>query len=496
MLSIENQYKIDRADFMLVRAIRLLKEFSIMMRFDMLGGVSLLLALLAVPAAARPALNLTGERIADLDELSQVPSSYLRGALNVRWLDGKKQHELAAAAMAKFFAPWRGGAVDDPLVSGWGFDVLDAPRWGENLRPLTEEKKIALRGQAAMDRFPSMDRAAVAVVNTSARALPTGRPALADPAAAGEGFPFDYMQCGAVWAGTPLRVKHADRSGAWYLCESGLFSGWIRAADVALAGRSFMEKYDTGRYGVIVADDTPLRDAKGRTLAVVHAGAIFPAAAERDGMLVLNVPVRTASGTARIAHACAAAGAAQRWPLPMDAAGVGALADRFMGVNYGWGGLFEDRDCSATMHDLFLPFGIGLPHHSSLQAKCGVFVDLTGKSNEEKLKIIRARGVPFRTLVGMKGHVALFVGLSPQGEPAILHNLWGVRLASEDDPDLSGRIVVGRVVVTTLRPGVERRGMVAPGGLLDRVTTLTFLPGFEPAEKGLGDDLQKEKRRL
>lgn len=467
-----------------------------MMRFDMLGGVSLLLALLAVPAAARPALNLTGERIADLDELSQVPSSYLRGALDVRWLDGEKQHELAAAAMAKFFAPWRGGVVDDPLVSGWGFDVLDAPRWGENLRPLTEEKKIALRGQAAMDRFPSMDRAAVAVVNTSARALPTGRPALADPAAAGEGFPFDYMQCGAVWAGTPLRVKHADRSGAWYLCESGLFSGWIRAADVALAGRSFMEKYDTGRYGVIVADDTPLRDAKGRTLAVVHAGAIFPVAGERDGAPVLNVPVRTSAGTAKVVRAVAAAGAAERWPLPMDAAGVGALADRFMSVNYGWGGLFEDRDCSATMHDLFLPFGIGLPHHSSLQAKCGVFVDLAGKSNEEKLEIIRARGVPFRTLVGMKGHVALFVGLSPQGEPAILHNLWGVRLASEEDPDLSGRIVLGRVVVTTLRPGVERRGMVAPGGLLDRVVTLTFLPGFEPAEKSSEDDLQKEKRRL
>ena len=467
-----------------------------MMRFEMLCLAALLLILPVVPAAAQPALNLTDERIADVDELSQIPSSYLRGALNVRWLGGKKQNELAAAAMAKFFAPWRGGAVDDPLVPGWGFDVLDAPRWGENLRPLTEEKKAALRGQANMGRFPSMDLCAVAVVNTSARALPTNRPAFADPGAAGEGFPFDYMQCGAVWAGTPLRVKHADRSGAWYLCESGLFSGWIRAADVALVGRSFMEKYDTGRYGVIVADDTPLRDAGGHTLTVVHTGAIFPVASERDGALVLNVPVRTASGTARIAHAFAAAGAAQRWPLPMDAAGVGALADRFMGVNYGWGGLFEDRDCSATMHNLFLPFGIGLPHHSSLQAKCGVFVDLTGKSNEEKLKIIRARGVPFRTLIGMKGHVALFIGLSPKGEPLILHNFWGVRLASEEDPDLSGRIVLGRVVVTTLRPGVERRGSVDPGGLLGRITTLTFLPGFEPAEKGLGDDLQKEKRRL
>lgn len=456
-----------------------------MMRFEMLCLAALLLILPVVPAAARPALNLTDERIADVDELSQIPSSYLRGALNVRWLGGKKQNELAAAAMAKFFAPWRGGAVDDPLVPGWGFDVLDAPRWGENLQPLTEEKKAALRGQADMGRFPSMDLCAVAVVNTSARALPTNRPAFADPGAAGEGFPFDYMQCGAVWAGTPLRVKHADRSGTWYLCESGLFSGWIRAADVALAGRSFMEKYDTGRYGVIVADDTPLRDAGGRTLTVVHTGAIFPVASERDGALVLNVPVRTSAGTAKVARAVA--GAAERWPLPMDAAGVGALADRFVSVNYGWGGLFEDRDCSATMHDLFLPFGIGLPHHSSLQAKCGVFIDLTGKSNEEKLKIIRARGVPFRTLIGMKGHVALFIGLSPKGEPLILHNFWGVRLASEENPDLSGRIVLGRVVVTTLRPGVERRGMVAPGGLLDRITTLTFLPGFEPAEKGLGE---------
>ena len=96
----------------------------------MLCLAALLLILAPAPAAAQPALNLTGERVADLDELSQIPSSYLRGALNVRWLDGKRQNELAAAAMAKFFAPWRGGAVDDPLVPGWGFDVLEKPRWG------------------------------------------------------------------------------------------------------------------------------------------------------------------------------------------------------------------------------------------------------------------------------------------------------------------------------------------------------------------------------
>lgn len=63
-------------------------------------------------------------------------------------------------------------------------------------------------------------------------------------------------------------------------------------------------------------------------------------------------------------------------------------------------------------------------------------------------------------------------------------------LHPEKDPGLSGRIVVGRVVVTTLRPGAERRSSVDPGGLLGRVVTLTFLPGFEPAEKGLGDDRQ------
>lgn len=51
-------------------------------------------------------------------------------------------------------------------------------------------------------------------------------------------------------------------------------------------------------------------------------------------------------------------------------------------------------------------------------------------------------------------------------------------IAAADDTPLRGTYFVAVV-----RTGVERRGSVDPGGLFGRAVTLTFLPGFEPAEK-------------
>ena len=40
-------------------------------------------------------------------------------------------------------------------------------------------------------------------------------------------------------------------------------------------------------------------------------------------------------------------------------------------TNYGWGGLYGQRDCSSMLRDLYAPFGIWLPRNSSRQAKIG-----------------------------------------------------------------------------------------------------------------------------
>ena len=127
-----------------------------------------------------------------------------------------------------------------------------------------------------------------------------------------------------------------------------------------------------------------------------------------------------------------------------------------MGQSYGWGGLFGNRDCSSTMRDLFIPFGIWLGRNSSAQGqKGGTFYDLREKTPEEKEQEIIAKGIPFVTLIWLKGHIGLYLGTSLETkEPLLLHNFWGVHIF--DNEGKEGREVVGRLVITSLRPGEER----------------------------------------
>ncbi len=454
-------------------------DFFMMNRGIIVVCAALAVFILSRAACARPAVTLFGESVADLSRLSQDPAAYLTDAPGTRWMSEEAQAAMAAASMKNFFSPWHGGSAKSAPDMAWTLELLDSAIWGSGLFPWPESAKKALRDDARMEEYPSADRRAVAVRNASLRALPTDHPAFFDPRGAGEGFPFDSFQESAVWAGTPLRVLHSNKRGDWLLCETSVCAGWLKTADVAFAGRGFVRRYENGRCAVIVDDAMPLRDAKGRNLCTAHIGAIFPVSS--DGA-ALCVPVRTSSGTARIALAAFPGEGAARWPMPFTAGGVAAQARKFMGAPYGWGGLFEDRDCSATMRDLFIPFGVDLPRNSAAQARSGAFIDLSGAADAEKLAVIRERGIPFRTLICFRGHVGLYLGLTERGEPVMMHSMWGVRLGSEKDPELEGRLVLGRTVITTLAPGVERADIVRPDSLTSRLTALTFLPGFAPEE--------------
>jgi hypothetical protein len=108
------------------------------------------------------------------------------------------------------------------------------------------------------------------------------------------------------------------------------------------------------------------------------------------------------------------------------------------------------------VRDLFTPFGIWLGRNSSEQGqKGGAFYDLRDKTVAEKEQEILAKGIPFVTLIWLKGHIGLYLGVAPGStEPLLLHNIWGIRTA--DNEEKAGREIIGRLVITSLRPGEER----------------------------------------
>ena len=135
--------------------------------------------------------------------------------------------------------------------------------------------------------------------------------------------------------------------------------------------------------------------------------------------------------------------------------------------------MYQNRDCSATMKDLFSPFGIWLPRNSMDQAAKGVvFIDLSRLSCKEKEKMIISKGIPYLTLIWLRGHIMLYIG-SYKGRAMVFHNLWGIKTKSFLGKE--GRKIVGHAAITTVSPGKDLYNTDPKDGILGKIVGMILL---------------------
>ncbi|MGE4290826.1 MAG: SH3 domain-containing protein [Desulfovibrio sp.] len=421
--------------------------------------------------------------VRDLEILPQDLTAYL---------DPTKTHDglipdtlglpLSQQFLQRFFGPWSRTrpSLDPEEFAGYLSRAANRTVYGENTLPRPASWAERLAESADMNSLFTLNKHAITVRHTALRLLPTNEAMFNDFSKPGEGFPFDMAQNSAVWAGTPLFVARLSRDQDWALVETHYASGWMPVTDMAFVDDAFISRYTTGQYAAVVRDNTPVTLDQGSFLLRARIGMLLPLDAGPSDMPAgserrVLVPVRTTEGNAATVPALLRAGSSALFPLDMSAWNVAALGNQMLGETYGWGGLFQKRDCSATMQDLFTPFGIALPRNSKAQAQAGPFIPLDHFDARAKEDAILQQGVPFATLIYKPGHIMLYVG-QRNGHPVILHNLWGLRGSDLDGPT-PGRIVIGRTVITSLTPGAERPDLVKPGGLLlEGVTGMTLLP--------------------
>lgn len=381
----------------------------------------------------------------------------------------------AAADMQKFrrnfFAPWKAGKMSRATLREFEAVLNWAPGrrgYAENLRPWSDAAWEKMRYNAALDDVSQERRAAIVVRHADLRLAPTVKPRFARIEGAGQGWPFDDFQQSSMAAGTPLMVHHASRDGAWLLVQSPMAWGWVEAGSVAFVDESFKNLWQSALLGCVVREGVSLRSA-GAFLALADIGTVLP----MSGQTVL-VPVRGADGRAAAAHAFVEEGSVLPMPQPLSAQAVAVIGDRMMGENYGWGGMYGNRDCSAMMRDLFAPFGIWLPRNSAAQAKAGDFHGVQDLSAENKADAILRGAEPFRTLLWLPGHIGLYVGRF-DGRPVFFHDIWGVRSRLRDGRE--GRVILGRAVITGLAPGSERGDVDPKGLLIERIRGYSIIGG-------------------
>lgn len=436
-------------------------------------ALSLLVGLLLSGCAGQTG----GGPVADLQEYAQDARLYHGLAPDALLLSEDVRRAAAKRFLDAHFGPWDRSAprhTADEVF--WGLATYaDKEIYGENTLRRPKAWLAAMRDRSRVEKYPSISRKCIAVTNAAMRVLPTSRPAFLDPTAPGEGFPFDYMQNSLVLAGTPLYATHESADRAWVLVESRFAFGWVKTTDIAWVSNAVAARLRNGNYAAFTRDDVPVPDWQGIHRITAHVGTILPRTAKdsETGTGIL-LPIRDADGNAVLKKGHVPDLAIRPWPVPATPENFAELANTMLGRQYGWGGLYENRDCSALTMDLMAAFGIFLPRNSSQQIKQGTFASLQGLGRGEKKRFILKTATPFLTLIHKPGHIMLYVG-HRDGQPLVLHAAWGIKTGSHGE---YGRSIIGGAVITSLEPGLELPDLARPSGIfLETVTGLTVLPG-------------------
>ena len=373
--------------------------------------------------------------------------------------------------------------------------LADPEYYGENKRRHSDKRRRQLAANVDFEGFPSLLQRGITVRHTNIRRLPILQPGYDRYNKAGEGFPFDYFQETALWANSPVLVLHKTKDGAWAYVLVASYKGWIPTNEIALVNERFIQNWERGQYCSLLTDEMSIHSMEGQFLFTGKMGMILPHLPEGDEVAYRRVYAAVADAEGQAVLKTCRLDQLQAVPKPLlfDGEYLQSLIKELHGNPYGWGGIGENRDCSSSIKDLYTPFGIWVPRNSSDQAKCGkTTIELPG-DNDEKMALIKEKGVPFLTILYKRGHAMLYVGLNEAGEPLIFHTVWGLK-SYYDDSDLEnvlekyplegvhfneskglfeGRKIIGQTAITTLTIGENDPAVKQL--IIDELTFMTVL---------------------
>jgi hypothetical protein len=405
-----------------------------------------------------------------VSDLSSIPQ-------NVRQYSSELDESSTEISQNKFeqqyFSVW-----NSPTTLGsqesvqWAFDIFKVGQsWGENLQLHNQEFFDEMKSNANFETYLDLNLRAITLKGVNVRAFPTDRPLLRDPKKAGEGFPFDYLQNSTVHANKPLFVTHYSKDKEWVHVFSSFAYGWVKANEVAFLEKRHTDLWQKAEQIIITKEGEPIYTSNGSFLFKSKIGMMFALIDEDDTDYTVLTVSSYKNTQPLFLKSKISKRSAHKGILPFNTTNIDTIVDEILKSNYGWGGMYGQRDCSSTLRDLYSPFGIWLPRNSYQQSKVGELISLEELSDEEKIATIKANGVPFKTLLYKKGHIVLYVGVF-NDEIVVFQNTWGIRTKENE---VEGRFIIGKTIFSTLSLGKNLKDYDADAGLLQNLTSMNTL---------------------
>ncbi|WP_104721959.1 SH3 domain-containing C40 family peptidase [Helicobacter mesocricetorum] len=391
----------------------------------------------------------------------------------------KDSAKLKKHYLKNFFLPFNQEPQLNVLDIQWGLTAAYANRgFGENLLPYTTDFLDNIKQEMNLENFPNAKKPAIITRSTNLRVIPTHKPRFLDPKLPGEGFPFDTWQNSSIYAGTPILITHYSQSKEWAFVESGFVSGWVSILDIALLKPDQIRLLESTKDFLVTKKDyAPIRSSNNVFLESARIGMLLPLIGSTKKTYESLFFIRTSSGYAKAVKTHLPVKNFTKFPMPFSSVNYAYLTQDIVGEKYGWGGMFGNRDCSMFLHDTLGNFGFYLSRNSQAQIKQKdfqdryLYVDLSQKTPQEKVDFLKENGIPFATLLGMKGHIMLYLGVF-NDEILAIHDIWGLRTLQNEK---EGRKILGKIIITPLDIGKGVETISQNSLLINRISGMRNL---------------------
>lgn len=420
-------------------------------------------------------ITIPATKAKDLHNLPQNALHYVQKAESKRdkAKAAKSLNALKKDYLAKFFSPWHEGVNKKTSEVFWiKPSLLKTPGFGEHLQENDIAYTKAILDNMGLKNYPNANKKAIITTTTAVRAVPTHKPMFNKSS----GYPFDRWQNSLIFLGTPVLITHISQDKRFFHIQSGFVYGWVDARHVATLDNAQIKAIESAKsYVVPLSDNVSVLDSANNFITEARIGQIFAvqSAKNTNENIALVVYLRLPNGKAKQSVVYAKKSKFSAFPMIMSESSIATLINATLKQRYGWGGLLENRDCSALVRDIFATFGLHLPRNSKAQAYYAKnSIDISKLNRAQKEAFIIENATPFKTLLWQSGHIMLYLG-SYENRAIIAHSVWSIK---------SGKIyenMLGGVVISSLYVGDEYNSSFKKTDILiDKIASMSDLGAF------------------
>ena len=258
---------------------------------------------------------------------------------------------------------------------------------------------------------------------------------------------YDALQATAVDPAEPLLILTDSADGNFSFVIMRNYSGWLLKDAFAETSREDWNRYvEPKDFAVVTANKKYISSGKNSQLYQMGAKIPLSKKGGRRPQLMMLLPQRRANGWLEVVKVPAVFDdTLHHGFLSCTKNNFLRQGFRFLGDEYGWGGLDDSVDCSAFVGDVYRSMGIELPRDANVQDDVLPKRFVLKGSTAERLKELKK--YPTGTLLANDYHIMMYLGEDDTGTPMVLQSMssWFSFKNGKREKHYNRRVIVSTV---------------------------------------------------